>query len=675
MRVDAVFLRRLKHIVYLATRSSSTSESSSLLDESTAYSSRPKTTLLARMQTPPRLVALALTLATLAEILIYLSGTLISGIYPSLATRDAERFTSLILTVTLLYLLSSAMSVGKKYTAGCLAVVFRRNLTRVLHARYLKKNNLYNVTMLVSQSRTGTSQKPPRPASPISIAFTEEFASDDDEGDEHVRMLPSSTRESSSLMHDFAPTPVLDNPDQTIADDVNKLSEQLSTSLIQAITIPVLIVYYTYQTYNLTQTAIAPFLMYLFFLVTASVCRMAMNPIVPAVYAKEQREGDFRFNHVHVRTKAEAIAMMHSEFSEKKRLDTLLDVLVKVSYTVLRRNAPLNYCMRVTDYLGAVLSYLIISIPVFDGTFDDKTEAEITGLVSKNMFMCSILLESCDSLEEEERQKRASTAIEALNLSRPPLPRTRPPLLEVTHLICTINLENPPLPLSFTVSDGQHTFITGRSGVGKSSLLRILSGIWDPPSSTSPAPFHFHPSLLVNAITTPNNHHHEFHPSQILFLPQTTLLVPTTPAPTGTSSAHYHHSSNALTPLLTQIAYPLHPSETDLSNARAEQILSLVGLSHVVDRCYETIQDESSGSDGFVETLSGGEKQRLALARVLFWKPRIVFMDESLSALEEVGEVAMFKMLMGVGGITVVAISHSGSSKVTELFHQRVEMK
>ncbi|KAJ3075609.1 hypothetical protein HDU99_001500, partial [Rhizoclosmatium hyalinum] len=463
--------------------------------------------------------------------------------------------------------------------------------------------------MLVSQSRTGTSQKPPRPASPISIAFTEELASDDDEGDEHVRMLPSSTRDSSSLMHDFAPTPVLDNPDQTIADDVNKLSEQLSTT---------------------------------------SVCRMAMNPIVPAVYAKEQREGDFRFNHVHVRTKAEAIAMMHSEFSEKQRLDTLLDVLVKVSYTVLRRNAPLNYCMRVTDYLGAVLSYLIISIPVFDGTFDDKTEAEITGLVSKNMFMClyliyqfsnltnlsgvlaqlsgfttriALLLESCDSLEEEERQKRASTAIEALNLSRPPLPRTtpsqiQPPLLEVTHLICTTNLENPPLPLSFTVSDGQHTLISGRSGLGKSSLLRILSGIWDPPSSTSPTPFHFHPSLLVNAITTPNNHHHEFHPSRILFLPQTTLLVPTTPAPTGTSSAHYHHSSNALTPLLTQIAYPLHPSETDLSNARAEQILSLVGLSHVVDRCYETIQDESSGSDGFVESLSGGEKQRLALARI-----------------------------------------------------------
>ncbi|KAJ3020902.1 UNVERIFIED_CONTAM: hypothetical protein HDU68_009902 [Siphonaria sp. JEL0065] len=580
------------------------------------------------------------------------------------------------------------MGVLRKWTQSCLAVVLRRNLTLTLHQRYLKKNNLYDVSMMVAHSKSLPTYKDGRRCgSPVSIV-TDEANSDDEDISEHVRLLPSSNRR---MKHSASKHESLDNPDQTIAQDIDKFSQELSNLLVEIVTIPILIAYYTFQVYDITQAAIAPVLIYIFFLASWVLCVLAMNAVVPAVYAKEQREGDFRFNHVHSRTEAEAIAMMHCESSEKQRLDTLLKILVNASYVVLEKTLPLNYCVTLTGFLGALISYLAISIPVFDGTFDGKTEAEITGIVSKNLFVClylihqfhtltklsgnvselsgyttriAMLLESCDRLEHESLQENASKSIETLNHVTNNSRRqhssssTPAPLLEV-------NLHSA----TFSVLQGQHTLIQGPSGCGKSTLFRVLSNIW--PISLPNDIFQFNPTLLPPFNTETSSP--EFHPSKIMFLPQQGLIIPISPPPSGVLS-----TQTSLTPLLTQLTYPLHPSESTITDAQAEDLLSRVGLSHIVTRCHQESWHPTESNDGFVAGLSGGEKQRLQIARVLFWKPRIVFLDESLGALDSEMELRLYKeLLMGKegsrdDGITVVTISHSDSEVVKGLFKQCV---
>ncbi|KAJ3065798.1 ATP-binding cassette sub- D member 4, partial [Podochytrium sp. JEL0797] len=128
-----------------------------------------------------------------------------------------------------------------------------------------------------------------------------------------------------------------------------------------------------------------------------------MNPVVPAVYAKEKLEGDFRFIHVHTRVQAERIAFLHAERVERDRLDTLLDSVVDASFVVLGRNVVLHFLTESTVFLASVLTYGVVAIPIFDGTFDGKTEAEISGIVAKNLFVCLYLIHQLTVLTQLSR--------------------------------------------------------------------------------------------------------------------------------------------------------------------------------------------------------------------------------------------------------------------------------
>ena len=162
--------------------------------------------------------------------------------------------------------------------------------------------------------------------------------------------------------------------------------------------------------------------------------------------------------------------------------------------------------------------------------------------------------------------------------------------------------------LTVSIPSGKGLMIVGCSGLGKSSLLRAIAGLWDTGDGTLMRP----------------------KSKDMLFLPQ--------------------HAYTAVGSLRVQLNYPnLNRSVTD---EELREVLELVNLSGLVERC--------GGFDAdfdFDKILSVGERQRTAFARVFLKGPRYVLLDEATSALDRENEAALYDKLIATS-TTLVSVSH-----------------
>ncbi|KAJ3070251.1 ATP-binding cassette sub- D member 4 [Podochytrium sp. JEL0797] len=552
------------------------------------------------------------------------AGTRVSQIYPVLARRDFPAFTTLIITCVTLYLTFAALTVVKEWSRGCLALVVRERLTRLMHDKYVKQHNLYGIASICLNPDVPKFSDLERRSFESQC---EESVIHNEESSPLLTLTPDKSTHQNRI----------DNPDQTITQDISLFSEMTSQIAVKLIPLPFLVIYYSYATYAVSESFLSPLLIFVFFFSSWWLCRTAMNPIVPAVYAKEKLEGDFRFTHVHTRVQAERIAFLHAERVERDRLDTLLDSVVDASFVVLGRNVVLHFLTESTMYLASVLTYGVVAIPIFDGTFDGKTEAEISGIVAKNLFVCLYLIHQLTVLTQLSREltqlsgytTRIGMLLESCDTLSTLHPHSFPPnhilttptlILKVTNLVPT-----PPnstttassQPLTFAIHAHENTLIQGPSGSGKSSLLRHIAGIWPVPKG---AKVEWNDAMDL------------LDPRSVMVVPQDAFLAPCAADTVGDSRLS----------LWRQVTYP---SIVPLDTRHLMDILSRVQLEHLLN------------IPNAVQALSGGEKQRLVIARVLFWKPSVVFVDEGMSGVEEGVELAVWREVMGCG-CTVVAVRY-----------------
>lgn len=175
----------------------------------------------------------------------------------------------------------------------------------------------------------------------------------------------------------------------------------------------------------------------------------------------------------------------------------------------------------------------------------------------------------------------------------------------------------PPLFSGFSIEiqHNSHVVVLGASGCGKSTLGKLLAGVVDADSGS---------------VTRSERLSEQ---ADVVYLDQSPM--------------------NAVFPwqlVLENIEYPLRKLgwARDQIHERGRGMLSRFGLTAL--------------SNKYPAALSGGELQRLALARILAWRPRLAILDESLSALDPATKdeaIATIQELSQEGDMTLVTITHS----------------
>ena len=223
------------------------------------------------------------------------------------------------------------------------------------------------------------------------------------------------------------------------------------------------------------------------------------------------------------------------------------------------------------------------------------------------------------SISEEERQKHK---IQYSKIQRKFIQMSK--LVQVENVYKSFGDVNAVNGVSLAIEEGQFYSLLGPSGCGKTTLLRLIAGFEQPTSGQI-----FIDNASMEGIE-PN-----FRPTNMVF--QNYAIFP-----------HLNVEEN--------VAYGLR-SKRDPSlnqNKLVDEALELVGLSGFNKR--------SSNA------LSGGQKQRVALARALILKPKVLLLDEPLSALDKKLREQMqseLRHLQRAVGITFILVTHDQEEALT----------
>jgi len=345
---------------------------------------------------------------------------------------------------------------------------------------------------------------------------------------------------------------------------------------------------------------------------------------------KNQAEAEFRYTLTRVRENGESIALLGGEDEERDGIDrTFANVLrqwarlagqhvrttlVSQGSSLIAPVVPLLLCapkfldssMSLGQVMQAASAFTIVQ-SAFGWLVDHYPSLADWNACARRI---ASLMMSLDGLERAEQ---------AGGIGRIERGETEgEAMLSLNDL--SVSLDDGTAVVDETevvIEPGERLLVAGESGSGKSTLVRAIAGLW-PWGGGS-----------VN-----------FHPDRRLFmLPQRPYV------PSGT--------------LRRAVAYP--GSADSWSVEEIGEALHKVGLDHLKEK----IEEEAPWD----QTLSGGEKQRLAFARLLLHNPDIVVLDEATSALDEKSQDRMMETVMKeLSKATIVSVAHRAE---LEAYHSR----
>jgi len=344
---------------------------------------------------------------------------------------------------------------------------------------------------------------------------------------------------------------------------------------------------------------------------------------------KNQAEAEYRYTLTRLSENGESIAVLGGEEEERAGVDQSLGNVLSRWRDICMQTMRTTTIAQTSSFIAPVLP-ILLSAPKYLGgamTLGEVMQAASAFTIVQHAFnwlvdnyprlsdwtasarRVSSMMVSLDALERAE----GGEGVERIERGE-----TEGAALRLHDLSVTLDNGTAVVKDAEVVIDpGERVLIAGDSGTGKSTLVRAISGLW--PWGRG--------EVQVG------------RGQRMLLMPQRAYV------PIGN--------------LRRAVTYPESPDSATDEDIR--RVLKLVGLGHLSDRL-----DEEAAWD---RTLSGGEKQRLAFARIFLHQPDIVVLDEATSALDPNSQDTLMALLTKeLSALTIVSVGHRPE---LEAFHSR----
>lgn len=418
----------------------------------------------------------------------------------------------------------------------------------------------------------------------------------------------------------------IDNPDQRIEQDVAKFTKR-AVRFLTVIGVAVFdLIIFSVVLYRIYSPLFYVLLGYAILgtLATVGVGRRLL--LVNRLQA--MMEADFRFGLVRVRESTENVAFYGGEEAERSELLHRFGSLFRnfISLAGLKRNVA--FVSRSFQYWAQVLPTAVIAPQYFAGKIFMGTISQVYFSFNHVLGSVGLVVAEFAALAEfgagVRRLKGFADVMKAggatTNLDDVQIETLIEEEKGAQRIrIDGLTVETPSYPkrvlvrdLNIEVGKGESLLVAGRSGLGKSSLMRAVCGLWD---------------TGAGRVTRP-------HSENTLFLPQRPFIM--------------------LGTLRENVIYPSR--RENVTNAEVEDALRRANLGYLLQRG----DGLDSSGEMLTRKLSLGEQQRLGFARIVISKPKVVVLDESTAALDEHNERDMYKMVKEMG-TTVISVGNRPS--------------
>jgi vitamin B12/bleomycin/antimicrobial peptide transport system ATP-binding/permease protein len=332
---------------------------------------------------------------------------------------------------------------------------------------------------------------------------------------------------------------------------------------------------------------------------------------------KNQAEAEYRYVLTRLRENGESIALLQGEDEERNGVDKSLKMVLRAWRDICIQTMRTTIVSQTSSYIAPVLPIILCAPKFLDGTM---TLGEVMQAASAFTIVQAAFNWLVDNYPGLANWTASARRVALLQISVDDLERAeiggvgrinrcegKGAALRLRNLSVTLDDRTLVTGAEVAIMPGEKVLVTGESGSGKSTLVRALAGLWP---------------WGGGDIEMPAG-------AKLLLLPQRAYV----PSGTLRRAANYPEAADSRT--VEEVA----------------KVLKKVGLGHLIEHL-----DEERPWD---QILSGGEKQRLAFARIFLHRPDIIVLDEATAALDSQSEDRLMELLsQEFKHATVVSVGH-----------------